>query len=262
MRAGSIRRLAWLFLVLLKSPISRPLRPGCPSVLIQANARSFRAEKIMALRLIVVVFGIVAYLGLAILGWRGFGPFFSHPPLIALTVVLFAMSAAALFTQGSLSTGVREDRANRWVIAAFTVIGLALGFFPAYTDRKGFWILDENTMRWTGVAVFSIGGALRIWPVYVLGRRFSGLVAIQPGHKLVTSGIYGVIRHPSYLGVLVNALGWSLAFRSGVGVLLAASLIPPLIARIDAEEKLLHSQFGAEYEAYRARTSRLIPWLY
>jgi protein-S-isoprenylcysteine O-methyltransferase Ste14 len=216
----------------------------------------------MALRLTFVVFGIAAYLGLAILGWGGFRPFFSHPPLIALTIALFAMSAAALFTQGSLSTGVREDRSNRWVIAAFTVIGLALGFFPAYTDRKGLWIVDGNTLRWAGVIIFIAGGALRIWPVFVLGRRFSGLVAIQPGHKLVTSGIYGVIRHPSYLGLLINALGWSLAYRSGVGVLLTALLIPPLTARIDAEEQLLHSQFGAEYEAYRARTSRLIPWLY
>jgi protein-S-isoprenylcysteine O-methyltransferase Ste14 len=36
----------------------------------------------------------------------------------------------------------------------------------------------------------------------------------------------------------------------------------PLLARIDAEERLLRSQFGAEYEAYRARTSRLIPGIY
>jgi len=78
----------------------------------------------------------------------------------------------------------------------------------------------------------------------------------------VTSGVYGVIRHPSYLRLLISSLGWGLAFRSGIGVLLAALLIPPLLARIKAEEKLLHSQFGDEYEAYCARTSRLIPGLY
>src|SRR5262249_28759882 len=97
---------------------------------------------------------------------------------------------------------------------------------------------------------------------FVLGRRFSGLVAIQPGHRLVTDGVYGVIRHPSYLGLLVLSLGWALAFRSAVGVLLVALTIPPLVARIRAEEALLRAQFGDEYEAYRARTSRLIPGLY
>ena len=96
----------------------------------------------------------------------------------------------------------------------------------------------------------------------MLGRRFSGLVAIQPDHKLVTSGIYGVVRNPSYLGLLVTVIGWGLAFRSLVGVLITAVLLPPLVARIDAEEALLSSQFGAEFEAYRARTSRLIPGVY
>jgi protein-S-isoprenylcysteine O-methyltransferase Ste14 len=157
---------------------------------------------------------------------------------------------------------VREDRANRWVIAAFGLIGLLAAYLPAYTDRKEFWTLDGDAIRWLGVVLFAAGGALRIWPVFVLGHRFSGLVAIQPGHTLVTSGVYGFIRHPSYLGLLVNSLGWALAFRSWVGVLLTALLIPPLLARIHAEERLLRSQFGGEYDVYCSRTSRLIPGLY
>jgi protein-S-isoprenylcysteine O-methyltransferase Ste14 len=71
-----------------------------------------------------------------------------------------------------------------------------------------------------------------------------------------------IIRHPSYLELLVNASGWALAFRSGVGVLLTALTIPPLLARIRAEETLLRTQFGSEYDAYCRRTSRLIPGLY
>jgi protein-S-isoprenylcysteine O-methyltransferase Ste14 len=47
-----------------------------------------------------------------------------------------------------------------------------------------------------------------------------------------------------------------------VGVLLVALTIPPLLARIGAEERLLHSEFGADYDAFRARTSRLIPGVY
>ena len=122
--------------------------------------------------------------------------------------------------------------------------------------------LDGDTICWHGVILLAAGGALRIWPVFVLGHRFSRLVAIQPGHKLVTSGVYGVIRHPSYLGLLVNSLGWALAFRSGVGILLTVLLIPPLIARIRAEERLLRTEFGGEYDVYCNRTSRLIPRLY
>lgn len=140
--------------------------------------------------------------------------------------------------------------------------GFLNAFLPAYTDRKEFWTIDGNTVRWLGVALFPVGGALRIWPVFVLGHRFSGLVAIQPEHNLVTNGIYRVIRHPSYLGLWINSLGWSLAFRSGAGVILTFLLVPPLLARIYAEENLPHSQFGDEYRAYRFHTWRLIPWIY
>jgi protein-S-isoprenylcysteine O-methyltransferase Ste14 len=210
----------------------------------------------------VAIVGTLAYLGLSILGWGGFAAYFSHPSRIALTIVLFALSGAALFSGGNLSPGEREDRANRWVIAAFALIGLLTAYLPAYTERMEFWTLDGEAIRWLGVGLFAAGGVLRLWPVFVLGRRFSGLVAIQPGHTLVTGGVYGVIRHPSYLGLLVNSLGWSLAFRSGVGVLLTALLVPPLLARIRAEETLLRTQFGGEYDAYCSHTWRLIPGLY
>jgi protein-S-isoprenylcysteine O-methyltransferase Ste14 len=215
-----------------------------------------------ALRLAFIVLGGCAYTGLAILGWGGFRPFFSHPALIALVAVFLALSVVAFFAGGNLSPGVREVRSNRWVIAVFGVIGFLNAYLPAYTDRMELWTIDGDTIRWVGVALFAAAGALRIWPVFVLGERFSGLVAIQPGHTLVTSGIYGVIRNPSYLGLLINSLGWSLAFRSGVGVLLTVLFIPPLLARIDAEENLLYSQFGDDYDTYRSHTWRLIPWIY
>jgi protein-S-isoprenylcysteine O-methyltransferase Ste14 len=211
---------------------------------------------------LLTLVGVGAYLALAIIGWGGFAPFFSHPALIALAVITFVLAVAAIFSSANLSSGEREDRSNRWVIPAFGLIGLLAGFLPAYTDRLGFWTIDGATLRWIGVVLFAAGGALRLWPVYVLGRRFSGLVAIQPGHTLVTDGVYSVIRHPSYLGLLVNALGWALAFRSVVGLVLTALLVPVLLARIHAEEALLQTQFGAEYDAYRARTSRLIPRLF
>ena len=215
-----------------------------------------------AARLLLVGGSTLAYLALAVFGAGGPVAFFAKPALIALTGVLAALSIAAYFAGGNLSSGVREDRANRWVIPIFSVLGAALAYLPAYTDRIGFWTIGGDAVRWTGVALFAIGGVLRLWPVFVLGDRFSGYVAIQPGHTLVTTGIYSVIRHPSYLGLLISALGWGLAFRAGAGVLLAALLIVPVAGRISAEEKLLSTEFGGEYDAYRARTSRLIPGVY
>ncbi|MCA6108590.1 methyltransferase family protein [Bradyrhizobium cenepequi] len=134
-----------------------------------------------------------------------------------------------------------------------------MAYLSACTDRIGFWTIDGDAVRWFGVAVCVAGSALRLIPVFVLKNRFSGLVAIQAEHKLETRGIYGLVRNPSYLGMLISAVGWALAFRSAVGVLLSLLLLIPLVPRIHSEERLLHEHFGKEYDDYFVRTWRLVP---
>jgi Isoprenylcysteine carboxyl methyltransferase (ICMT) family len=147
----------------------------------------------------------VAYLivefTLAILGWRGFLSFFTHPQFLALAILTVVLTAASLFSGASISSGVKEDRSNRWVIGALSLIGLLLAFFSSYTDRLGLLVFGGNTLRWVGVVLFTVGGVLRLWPVFVLGSRFSGLVAIQEHHTLVTDGIYSRIRKPKLSGL-------------------------------------------------------------
>ncbi|QXH60022.1 methyltransferase family protein [Pseudomonas azerbaijanorientalis] len=218
--------------------------------------------KISAKLAFFAVVSTLAYLALAIWGLGGFAAFFSNGSLVVVALATLIMAIASLFTEANLSSGEREDRGNRWVLAVFGVIGVLSGFVPAYTDRIDFWTFGGEGVRWLGALLFIAGGALRLWPVFVLGKRFSGLVAIQPGHRLVTEGIYRRLRNPSYLGMMIIAVGWALAFRSSVGLLLAALTLIPLIARIQSEEALLRAQFGSEYEAYCARTWRLVPGLY
>ena len=246
----------------IKVPIVQALEPTLKTTTTAKVERQNQAMTSISRFALITVVGTLAYLGLAILGWGGFAAFFSHPALVALVTVYFVLFGIALFSGSNLSPGVRNDPADRWVVAAFWWIGLLAAYLPAYTDRNSFWTFDAEAIRWLGVFLFAAGGALRIWPVFVLGHRFSGLVAIQPGHSLMTSGVYSLIRHPSYLGLLVESLGWALAFRSGIGVLLTALSIPLFLARIRAEESLLRSEFGHDYDVYRDRTWRLIPGVY
>jgi protein-S-isoprenylcysteine O-methyltransferase Ste14 len=204
----------------------------------------------------------LAYLALAAAGTGGIDVFLGRPQFIALALMTLAFTVTAIYTAGGIVRVDREDRGNRRRLAAYALIGLLGGYLPAYTDRIGFWTLDGDLLRWFGVFLFVAGGILRLAPVFVLGRRFRSRVAMQPGHALVTTGIYGRIRNPSYLGLLVNLLGWVLAFRSGIGVFLVTLTVVPLLARITSEEKQLRKQFGADYDDYRARTWRLVPFLY
>jgi len=203
-----------------------------------------------------------AYFAIAILVFGGWEAFVSHPVFICLMAVTLLMTIIAPFSNVNLSSGEKEDRGNRWVFIAFGVISLASAVVPPYADRIGAWTIDGETTRWIGLVIYTIGGILRLYPVFILGRRFSGLVAIQTHHQLETRGIYSVIRNPSYLGMIINMIGWGLAFRAWAGVAIAFLLLIPLIARIHSEERLLREHFGSEYEAYFSRTWRLIPGLY
>ncbi len=130
------------------------------------------------IRIFLLVAGTAGYLGLAVLGWGSFAAFFSHPALVAVVVIQCALAFAGYFAGGNLSRGVKEDRGNRWVLAAIIIPSLLQAYLPAWTDRHDIWSIDGDAVRWIGVVLFVTGGTLRLWPVFVLGNRFSGLVAI------------------------------------------------------------------------------------
>jgi protein-S-isoprenylcysteine O-methyltransferase Ste14 len=211
---------------------------------------------------LITASSMALYIGLAAWGWGGWSALMAHPARAGAVVATVVGSIAALFTRGNLSSGRREDTRNRWIFLPFLVIGLVLAWLPAYTDRREIGTIDGGAVRYVGLVLYVVGCVLRIAPVFVLGRRFSGLVAIQEGHELLTDGLYRVIRHPSYLGLLLVLFGWALVFRSAIGVLVSLLLVPPLVARMNSEEALLESEFGERYSEYRRRTWRLLPFLY
>ena len=99
------------------------------------------------------------------------------------------------------------------MLPVFAVISLLDTWLPAWADRNEIWIIDGDTVRWVGVLLFAAGGALRLWPVHVLGHRFSGLVAIQADHALVTDGfiVPSVIRAMSAWSSRRSAGDWRFA---------------------------------------------------
>jgi protein-S-isoprenylcysteine O-methyltransferase Ste14 len=210
----------------------------------------------------ILLLGLIStglFILLAVIGEGGAGRFFSVPQLTSLVIVSAVLIIAAAFTSGNVSPGIREDRSNRWVFIVFGLVGLVAGWLPAFDDRHNILTFGGSNVRWIGVMLFGVGGLIRLIPVFQLGRRFSGLVAIQPEHELATNGAYRFIRHPSYLGMILTMLGWALAFRSGFGIILAGLM---LVGRIRAEEALLLDQFGEQYARYRASTWRLVPFIY
>jgi len=108
--------------------------------------------------------------------------------------------------------------------------------------------IDGDATRWTGVILFVRSGALRLWPVFVLGRRFGGLVGIQRDDTRGTTGVYRYVRNPSYLRLLISAFGWSRALHAAFGILQAVpeSTAFPLGRRAAAWRKKETSLFATK----------------
>ena len=214
----------------------------------------------------LLIGGILATTGVfitvSVLAWGPWREFFANPPRLGVVVATVLVTVAGCCSDINVSSGRREDTASRWIFVPFAVYSALLTWLPPYCDGRDILTLDGDALRYAGLLLFILGGALRVAPMFILGARFSALVAIQEQHELVTDGLYGVIRHPSFLGAGLAILGWCLVFRSGVGLLLMPIAVWLGIARINAEEALLASEFGERYAAYRGRTWRLIPWVY
>ena len=115
-------------------------------------------------------------------------------------------------------------------------------------------------LRTAGLIVIVCGLAIRWTAVFSLGKAFSANVTIRESQTINTSGLYGLVRHPSYLGLLLVFLAVGLHSRHWLAC--GFAVIPTtaaLLYRIHVEEEALHLAFGDEYEAYSKRTKRLIP---
>src|SRR6185503_845520 len=115
-------------------------------------------------------------------------------------------------------------------------------------------------LGYVGCLMMAVGITIRLGAVATLKRHFTHKVAIIENHELVDIGIYGIIRHPAYLGHLVSLLGIGLILGNWVS--LTALVVLPLAAvwyRIQVEERALLRYFGPAYQGYASRTKRLLP---
>jgi protein-S-isoprenylcysteine O-methyltransferase len=120
-----------------------------------------------------------------------------------------------------------------------------------------------TTLRFLGIAVFAAGLAIRWYSIVHLGRFFTVNVAIAANHRLIDTGPYRFVRHPSYTGALMAFLGLALCLANWAS--LVVMLVPVFLVflrRMHVEEGALLQAFGDQYRDYMHRTKRLIPAVY
>ena len=132
---------------------------------------------------------------------------------------------------------------------AFSSIG-NISFFSPYLSIIGFIIsLSGLWIRWSAIRT--------------LNQHFNYHITFVEGHQLVETGLYRIIRHPSYIGQTLIFIGCGLAFANWITLLLFFfPHFSVILYRIHVEEKALAGYFKEKYKEYQKRTFRLIPWIY
>jgi protein-S-isoprenylcysteine O-methyltransferase Ste14 len=149
-------------------------------------------------------------------------------------------------------------RGEGWVLIQFVLLLAILGsgsIGPAWHGRP-----QEITVT-AGLVLTAAGGLLAFRGLFDLRSALTPFPKPQQGTRLIDRGAYGLVRHPIYGGLIIGAFGWGLSKASPASIVGALVLWLFFDLKSRREERWLAEQFEG-YPAYRARTRRLIPWLY
>ena len=140
-------------------------------------------------------------------------------------------------------------------IALLSIPRIPLPWLYVQLWPQGYWPF------WLGAAITVAGLLFAVWARVHLGRNWSRSVTIKEGHELITTGPYGVVRHPIYTGILTGFLGTAIAISQVRGFIVVVLVFFAFWLKFRMEEKWMRSQFGETYAAYARQTAALVPYL-
>jgi protein-S-isoprenylcysteine O-methyltransferase Ste14 len=188
-------------------------------------------------------------------------------PWIAKVVVVASSLAMVIIRapHGQRSRSVKVARSRRGTLEAVLLTLAWLAFFLPLV-----WVVSP-LLRFADYPLRAVpllaGIVCLVWGLWIfarshadLGTNWSITLEVREEHQLVTHGIYRHVRHPMYLALLLYSVGQALVLPNwiaGPSYLVAMAVLCAL--RLGPEERMMLDEFGPDYEAYRARTRRLIP---
>lgn len=143
------------------------------------------------------------------------------------------------------------------------VVSLSISLFYLAGYTISFGKISNDKLRICALIIGSIlviaGVMLRYVAKKQLRNNFSQSVQIINNHRLITNGLYSIVRHPAYIGTFLIVLGAVFMYGNVFMLILILLILPLGIKRINYEESLLIKQFGEEYKEYQKHVNRFIP---
>jgi len=182
--------------------------------------------------------------------------------IYTLSWIIWILFELWIFFRERKNVDKSEDKSTRGVNIIAIILAIIIG--NLFVNFRHFKIIGSfNSQLIVGIIVIWAGLVLRFWAVQTLGDFFRTTVMIQEGHRVIKSGPYRYIRHPSYTGLLLTTIGVAIGMGNWIGLILMVAIVfIALQKRIILEEKVLQKSLGEEYQSYIKNTKKLIPFIY
>jgi len=112
-----------------------------------------------------------------------------------------------------------------------------------------------------GIIISCVGIIIRIYSKLTLREYFDANITVKNKGQLCERGLYRYIRHPGYLGSMIQGLGMPMILNAYIGFPVVCLFLFAVFIRIHYEEKFLGAELSG-YSDYMSRTKRLIPGVY
>jgi protein-S-isoprenylcysteine O-methyltransferase Ste14 len=186
--------------------------------------------------------------------------------VVQLTIAAWLALEAGLMIRDRVrgKGSAARDRGTFWLnVIIITAAVVAAGILTGMLQNAAAWQFGSAGLSVAGLLVMWTGLAVRIWAIVVLGTSFRMTVEVDTGQKVIDSGPYRWVRHPSYTGIVLLMAGLGLVYGNVPAlVILLVLQAGVLIHRIFVEEAVLTEVIGRAYADYAARTKRLVPGLW
>ncbi len=156
-----------------------------------------------------------------------------------------------------------DEGTSRLIQVVFLLSWLLL-FLTALPNEFQIGVVEPHLLFTAlGIVLAAAGFLIRVVAMRTLGEFFTRTLRIREKHRVVSEGIYRRIRHPGYLGTILFFVGSGIATANFITTLLIlAAILPTFVRRIAVEERMLTDQLGKEYSDYKAKTWKLIPFVF
>jgi len=188
------------------------------------------------------------------------------PTIVAYLLIGCFLVLQRAMRQGEQAKSIRPeqfDRGSTRLIGRAFILAILVMIAAPVSNAFQIGRVGKGAVGWAGIGVMLGGLALRLWANRTLGRFYTTTLRVAERQRIIRQGPYKILRHPGYSGVLLMWIGAGFATLNWIAAtIIILVMVTGYHYRIISEEAMLLTTFGEQYQAYRADTWKLLPFVY